>query len=118
MSREPDRGDQPEDPDEPKEPRRSPINPFEAARKRPSTPDIRVGWSTHDLQILRPDWTPRQCERFMLRHGQKFAAGMVRLGLSVLASMADDPRFTDGIIPPQSGNGDGKDGPHLPAPDS
>jgi hypothetical protein len=83
---------------------------------RPTTPDIRVGWSVHDLQLLRPDWTAAQCERFMLRHAQRFAAGMVRLGLSVLASMAAEPRFSEGIVPPGSSNGDGKDGPHPPAP--
>lgn len=95
--------------EKPKEPDRKPppINPFEAARTRPIDPDIRVGWSVRDLQMLRPDWTEEQCQAFLLRHARQFAAGMIRMGLAVLAEMANDPHFT-------SSNGDGKRPPHDP----
>lgn len=96
---------------DPPEPRRSPINPFEAALRRRTAPEIRVSWSLKDMQMLRPDWTSIQCELFLRRHTAKFAAGMIRMGLALLAEMAADPHFTSG-----TNNGDGKTQPPSPSP--
>ncbi len=84
-------------------PPNSPIDPFEAARNRGGTPDIRVEWSVRDMQRLRPDWTPQQCAEFLHRHRATFATAMLQTGLIALKAMAADPRFLS--IPPPSGHG-------------
>ena len=113
MSNDSDHPDVPQEPD-PEHPeeshRRSPINPFEAAMRRAQAPDIRVEWSLGDMQLLRPDWTAEQCAAFMRRHAHKFAAGMIRVGLTMLASMSNDARYNT-HYGPISSNGDGKTSP-------
>jgi hypothetical protein len=69
-----------------------PVDPFAAARVRKPT-EITVEWTVADIQSMRPDWTPRECEEFMQRIAARFAAGILALGLSLIRALATDPRF-------------------------
>jgi hypothetical protein len=71
---------------------RSPINPFEAAKARVSS-DITVVWTAADVQALRPDWNPRECEEFLRGIAGRFGPAMVRMGLDVLKTLAHDPNL-------------------------
>ena len=69
-----------------------PVNPFDAARARPSS-DVTVVWTVQDVQLLRPDWDPRKCEEFLNGIFVTFAAGMLRQGMTVLLALSVNPRF-------------------------
>lgn len=68
------------------------LNVFEAAIARPSS-DVTIGWTARDVQRLRPDWNPHECEEFLRGVASRFAHGMLRMGLSLLQELSVDPRF-------------------------
>lgn len=68
------------------------INVFEAAKARQSS-DVTVVWTAANVRTIRPDWTPRECEEFLRRVSDKFAAGLLRIGISLLQALSTDPDF-------------------------
>lgn len=68
------------------------INIFEAAKARQSA-DITVMWTAKDVQAIRPDWNPRECEEFLRRVVDQFAPGVLRVGITLLQALTIDPRF-------------------------
>ena len=73
-------------------PSKPPINPFDAARARPSS-DVTIVWTAADVQSIRPDWSPRECEDFLRLVADRFAPGLLRIGSSLLQALSIDPRF-------------------------
>lgn len=73
-------------------PSKPPINPFDAARARASS-DVTVVWTAADVQSIRPDWSPRECEEFLRLVANRFAPGLLRIGLSLLQALSIDPRW-------------------------
>ena len=69
-----------------------PVAQMLRALARGST-DVTVMWTVQDVQNLQPDWTRERCERFLHRHADHFASGMLLMGLDVLKAIAADPRF-------------------------
>lgn len=68
------------------------INIFEAAKARQSA-DITVMWTPKDVQAIRPDWNPCECEEFLRRVADQFAPGVLRVGMTLLQALSIDPRF-------------------------
>ncbi len=68
------------------------LNVFDSAKARKSS-DVTVAWTAQDIQNIRPDWNPRQCEEFLQGVSERFAGGVLRLGLTLLESLSVDPRF-------------------------
>ena len=73
-------------------PSKPPINPFDAARARASS-DVTVVWTAADVQSIRPDWSPRECEEFLRLVANRFAPGLLRIGVTLLQALSIDPRF-------------------------
>jgi len=78
------------------------LNVFEAAKARKSS-DVTVVWTVKDIQNIRPDWDPRQCEEFLKGVSERFALGVLRLGLTLLQALSVDPRFGGVPLEPNDG---------------
>lgn len=48
-----------------------------------------VSWTAEDIQTLRPDWTPDQCEEWLESNQRYIQDRLVELGWEVIETLLD-----------------------------